>query len=83
MKVTFTCRANNLNLSIDPGRLLKAKFPGGETTVRNVTTISFCDHKLITEDRWEIQQVRLWMNRHSEDGIKEIKNAEGEPRNKG
>lgn len=76
MKATFTCRACNLNLSIDPGKPMQAYFPGGQRTVTNVSTIKFRNHQLITEDKWEKKQVRKWMQRHPEDGIKEIKNAD-------
>ena len=83
MKATFTCRYKTLNLSIDPGRMLTAKFPGGQRTVVNVTTIEFRNHKLETEDGWEANKVREWMIKHPEDGIKEIKIAEEKPRNLG
>jgi len=73
MNATFICRSKNLNLSIDPGKPQQAYFPGGQRTVVNVTTIKFRDYQLVTEDPWEIGEVRVWMGKHPEDGIKEVK----------
>ena len=81
MKATFTCRSKNLNLSIDPGKPQQAYFPGGQRTVVNVTTIKFRDHCFISEDPWEIREVKKWLKKHPEDGIKVI--AEEAPRNLG
>lgn len=73
-KVTFKCRYRKLNLNVNPGKLQRATLESGQiTTIRLPTTIEFRNFEHITDDVWEIKEIRDWMKKHSGDGITEVK----------
>jgi len=74
MKVTFiTSRSKRLHLNLPIGR-----FKNGRVINLN-PVIAFRDYKFTTEDSWEIEQMREWMEKHPKDEIREIKDNTGTP----
>lgn len=53
-----------------------ARFENGRL-ISLAPKIRFREHKLETEDAWEIKQVRAWMRKYPKDEIKELKKHGG------